>query len=325
MIEKKGRTISIPPRDQTKTKMDLGDDSTISDGTLFYLNEIGSTTLLTAEQEVELAKRIEAGRFAKDERFCKEELLPKAEKLRLVKAEEEGERARDELAEKNLKLVVSVARRYKDRGLPLGDLIQNGNLGLLRAVDKFDYTRGFRFSTYATWWIRQAVMRSLTDHANTVRIPVHMNDALTRLNNMLGNFIQEHGREPDIEESARLIDIHPDTLRDARRVHTIYSLDIKVNGEDKNITLGDSVVDKEAEDPEEIAIRGMRQENIRRAVEDLPSREREVLQLRYGLVDGRERTLEEVGIEFGVTRERIRQLEAKAINIFRKKYSPRDF
>jgi len=271
-----------------------------------YLKEIGKVPLLTAEQEVTLAKRIEAGLQA-TETLDGETAVPLGESRRA------GELARRQLTEANLRLVVSIAKRYVGRGMALLDLIQEGNLGLIRAVEKFDYTKGFKFSTYATWWIRQAITRAIADQARTIRIPVHMVETMNKVLRISRQMLQELGREPTIDEIAAKVELTPDKVRDIQRIaQEPVSLETPVGEEDDSL-LGDFVEDPNVIAPATAAARALLSEAIEEALQELNDRERAVVRLRFGLDDGQIRTLEEVGKEFGVTRERIRQIESKTL------------
>jgi len=276
-----------------------------------YLKEIGKVPLLTGEQEVTLAKRVEAGVMAADAiadgKRTSEELAS------LEAVERDGELAKKQLVEANLRLVVSIAKRYVGRGMGLLDLIQEGNLGLIRAVEKFDYTKGFKFSTYATWWIRQAITRSIADQARTIRIPVHMVETMNKVLRTQRQMLQELGREPTVDEVAARVDLTPDRVRDIQRIaQEPVSLETPV-GEEDDSSLGDFVEDPQAIAPAMAAARALLTEAIEEALEELNDREKLVVRLRFGLDDGQVRTLEEVGKEFGVTRERIRQIESKTL------------
>jgi RNA polymerase primary sigma factor len=287
----------------------------VGDALPLYLQEIGRVALLTGAQEVELAKAMEAGKFAQ-ERLRKAKVSPE-EVERLAEDIAGGDLARRRLIEANLRLVVSVARRYMNRGLPLADLIQEGNIGLLRAVEKFDYTRGFKFSTYATWWIRQAVTRAISDHARTIRIPVHMVETINRLSRTMSQLQQQYGREPTVQEISQAMELSADRIREiASILPQPISLDTPV-GDDQDTLLGDFVEDPNAQTLEEAGARAVLREQVAEVLESLSPRERRVLDLRYGLDNGRQHTLDEIGLELGVTRERIRQIEAKALRKLR--------
>jgi RNA polymerase primary sigma factor len=282
-------------------------DSNLDDPVRMYLREIGRVPLLSAEQEVTLAIRMERGK--------EERQKPRAQQsLRILYDAEEAQR---KLTEANLRLVVSVAKKYIGRGMNLLDLIQEGNIGLIRAVEKFDYNKGFKFSTYATWWIRQAITRAIADQARTIRIPVHMVETINRLIRTSRRLLQELGREPAAEEIAEAMEISPDRVREIIKVsQEPVSLETPI-GEEDDSHLGDFLEDHAALAPAEAANHQMLREQMKDALDSLTIREQEVIRLRYGLDDGRSRTLEEVGKEFNVTRERIRQIEAKALRKLR--------
>jgi RNA polymerase primary sigma factor len=272
-----------------------------------YLREIGRVPLLTAEEEVKLARRMERG---KDEQF-------KPAISRDYRIIEDGEEAQRRLTEANLRLVVSVAKKYIGRGMSLLDLIQEGNIGLIRAVEKFDYTKGYKFSTYATWWIRQAITRAIADQARTIRIPVHMVETINRLIRISRRLLQDLGREPTSEEIAEQMEISPEKVREIIKVsQEPVSLETPI-GEEDDSHLGDFIEDHTALAPADAASHQLLKEQVEDVLDSLTERERKVLQLRFGLDDGRSRTLEEVGKEFHVTRERIRQIEAKALRKLR--------
>ena len=290
------------------------DDETVSvsDPVKMWLQEIGRYRLLTAQQEVELAMAIEAGIRAKERLESDEEFTLETKTL-LGRQVRQGNTAHKRLVEANLRLVVSIARNYVGRGLPLLDLIQEGNLGLMRAVDRFDYRRGFKFSTYASWWIRQAITRSIADQARTIRVPIHVVDMINKLTRVQRDLAQDLGREPTIEEIANELDVDADRVEELQGIAVNpVSLETPV-GEEDDSTLGDFVQDESAEVPVEAATFRLLQEYLQLALEGLNDRERQVLIMRFGLADGRVRTLEEVGEQFSVTRERIRQLETKAL------------
>jgi len=283
-----------------------------------YLKEIGKVPLLTAEQEVTLAKRIEAGTLAAEKLDAVNELgdpieISENQRSSLHAVKRDGELARRQLTEANLRLVVSIAKRYVGRGMALLDLIQEGNLGLIRAVEKFDYTKGFKFSTYATWWIRQAITRAIADQARTIRIPVHMVETMNKVLRVQRQMLQELGREPTVEEVAAKVEMTPDKVREIQRIaQEPVSLETPVGEEDDSL-LGDFVEDPNVIAPATAAARALLSEAIEEALQELNDRERAVVRLRFGLDDGQIRTLEEVGKEFGVTRERIRQIESKTL------------
>jgi RNA polymerase primary sigma factor len=277
-----------------------------------YLKEIGKVPLLTGEQEVTLARRIEAGVHA-SERLESHPFLSEDQRTSLEAVATDGDMAKRQLTEANLRLVVSIAKRYVGRGMALLDLVQEGNLGLIRAVEKFDYTKGFKFSTYATWWIRQAITRAIADQARTIRIPVHMVETMNKVLRVQRSMLQELGREPTVEEVAAKVELTPDRVRDIQRISLEpVSLETPV-GEEDDSSLGDFVEDPSAIAPATAAARALLTEAIEEALEELNDRERAVVRLRFGLDDGQVRTLEEVGREFGVTRERIRQIESKTL------------
>ena len=284
----------------------------VSDPVKMWLQEIGRYKLLTAQQEVELAMQLEAGKKA-EEKLRESEDLAIEDRVLLDRAVRKGSGAHARLVEANLRLVVSIARNYVGRGMPLLDLIQEGNLGLMRAVDRFDYRRGFKFSTYASWWIRQGITRAIADQARTIRVPIHVVDMINKLIRAKRDLSQDLGREPTIEEIARDLEIEPDRVEELNKIaQNPVSLETPV-GEEDDSTLGDFVEDGSAEVPVEAATFRLLQDYISHALEGLNDRERDVLIMRFGLEDGRVRTLEEVGERFGVTRERIRQLETKAL------------
>ncbi len=282
-------------------------ESSLDDPVRMYLREIGRVTLLSAEEEVRLARRMERGRLE----------LTKSPLSRDYRIIEDGEDAQRRLTEANLRLVVSVAKKYIGRGMSLLDLIQEGNIGLIRAVEKFDYTKGYKFSTYATWWIRQAITRAIADQARTIRIPVHMVETINRLIRISRRLLQDLGREPTSEEIAEQMEISPEKVREIIKVsQEPVSLETPI-GEEEDSHLGDFIEDHTALAPADAASHQLLKEQVEDVLESLTERERKVLQLRFGLDDGRSRTLEEVGKEFHVTRERIRQIEAKALRKLR--------
>ena len=269
--------------------VDVLEGVSTEDPVRMYLKEIGNVPLLTTEQEVELAKRVEAG----------------------------DEEAKKQLTEANLRLVVSIAKKYVGRGMPFLDLIQEGNMGLMKAVDKFDYTKGYKFSTYATWWIRQAITRGIADTGRTIRVPVHMVETINKTLRMTRTLLQELGREPTPEEVAERLNVSVSRVREVLKIsRDPVSLDTPI-GEEDDSHLGDFIEDDSALSPADSAAFSMLRAELATALESLTDRERQVVKLRFGLVDGRARTLEEVGKEFNVTRERIRQIEAKALRKLR--------
>jgi RNA polymerase primary sigma factor len=288
------------------------DEVWVSDPVRMYLNEIGRYRLLTAQEEVELSMALEAGLKAGDQIEKEEDLSPEDRAI-LDATRAKGEAAQTRLVESNLRLVVSIARRYVGRGMALLDLIQEGNLGLMRAVERFDYRRGFRFSTYATWWIRQSITRAIADQGRNIRMPIHIVDTINKLTRAQRELAQSYGREPTPEELSRELDLPVDKLIELTRIaQDTISLETPV-GEEEESTLADFVEDTDAEVPADAATFRLLQENLALALEGLNPRERDVLIMRFGLADGRMRTLEEVGEHFKVTRERIRQLETKAL------------
>jgi RNA polymerase primary sigma factor len=276
-------------REDVELDLSLPEGISVDDPVRMYLKEIGRVPLLTAEEEVELAKRIENG----------------------------DEQAKRRLAEANLRLVVSIAKRYVGRGMLFLDLIQEGNLGLLKAVEKFDYRKGYKFSTYATWWIRQAITRAIADQARTIRIPVHMVETINKLVRVQRQLVQEYGREPTIEETAKAMDMSEEKVREIMKVaQEPVSLETPI-GEEEDSHLGDFIEDEEVLAPADAVSFHLLKEQLEDVLDTLTPREEKVLRLRFGLDDGRSRTLEEVGQVFGVTRERIRQIEAKALRKLR--------
>ncbi|TQJ87967.1 RNA polymerase primary sigma factor [Streptomyces sp. SLBN-31] len=281
-----------------------------------YLREIGRIPLLTAAEEVELARRVEAGLFA-EEKLSNTPDLDSELALDLDRLVVMGRMAKRRLIEANLRLVVSVAKRYVGRGLTMLDLVQEGNLGLIRAVEKFDYARGYKFSTYATWWIRQAMSRALADQARTIRVPVHVVELINRVVRVQRRMLQERGYEPTPEEVAAHLDLAPERVGEVLRLaQEPVSLHAPV-GEEDDVALGDLIEDGDAASPVESAAFLLLREHLEAVLSTLGERERKVVQLRYGLADGRPRTLEEIGRIFGVTRERIRQIESKTLNKLR--------
>ena len=282
-----------------------------SDLVRIYLREIGRVPLLTAEDEVELAKAIEAGLYAEEKLSGGLPLLG-AQRVDLEWLAADGVRCKQRLIEANLRLVVSIAKRYIGRGLVFLDLIQEGNLGLIRAVEKFDYTRGYKFSTYATWWIRQAITRAIADQARTIRVPVHMVETINKLARVQRQLHQELGREATVDEIAAEMGIEPERVAEIQRIaQEPVSLQSPIGEEESD--LGDFIEDADAVVPIEAAAFIMLQDQLERVLCELSDREQRIIQLRFGLTDGHPRTLEEVGKEFGVTRERIRQIESKTL------------
>ena len=281
-----------------------------------YLKEIGKVPLLSAAEEIDLAMKIEAGVAAAAELDKAEEEgreLERREKRRLGRVEQVGIDAKQQLIEANLRLVVSIAKRYVGRGMLFLDLIQEGNLGLIRAVEKFDYTKGFKFSTYATWWIRQAFTRAIADQARTIRIPVHMVETINKLVRIQRQLLQELGREPTPEEIGKEMGLPAERVREIQKIsQEPVSLETPI-GEEEDSQLGDFIEDDAAVVPPDAASFSMLQEQLSKVLDGLAERERKVISLRFGLEDGHPRTLEEVGREFGVTRERIRQIESKTL------------
>jgi RNA polymerase primary sigma factor len=290
---------------------DVNRRAATSDLVRIYLREIGRVPLLTAEDEVELAKAIEAGLFAEEKLGGGFPLLGAVHgDLELLVGE--GVKAKQRLIEANLRLVVSIAKRYLGRGLVFLDLIQEGNLGLIRAVEKFDYTRGYKFSTYATWWIRQAITRAIADQARTIRVPVHMVETINKLARVQRQLHQELGREASAEEIAAEMGLEPERVAEIQRIaQEPVSLQSPIGEEESD--LGDFIEDADAVVPIEAAAFIMLQDQLERVLDQLAQREQRIIQLRFGLTDGHPRTLEEVGREFGVTRERIRQIESKTL------------
>ena len=289
LVDKKDSKDDEDEVDVTKEDLSVPKGVTVDDPVRMYLKEIGKISLLTAEEEVEIAKRMEAG----------------------------DEFAKKELAEANLRLVVSIAKRYVGRGMSFLDLIQEGNLGLMKAVDKFDYTKGFKFSTYATWWIRQAITRAIADQARTIRIPVHMVETINKLVRVQRQLVQDLGRDPLPEEIAQEMNLDVERVREIQKIaQEPVSLETPI-GEEEDSHLGDFIPDDEILSPQDAATFTLLKEQLNTVLETLTEREKKVLTLRFGLDDGRARTLEEVGKEPDVTRERIRQIEAKALRKLR--------
>lgn len=299
-----------------KRNADAGVTLLTGDPVRMYLKEIGKVPLLTASEEIDLAMKIEAGVAATEELERAEDEgieLDRREKRRLGRIEQVGLDAKQQLIEANLRLVVSIAKRYVGRGMLFLDLIQEGNLGLIRAVEKFDYTKGFKFSTYATWWIRQAITRAIADQARTIRIPVHMVETINKLVHIQRQLLQELGREPTPEEIGEEMGLSAERVREIQKIsQEPVSLETPI-GEEEDSQLGDFIEDDAAVVPPDAASFSMLQEQLQKVLDGLAERERKVISLRFGLEDGHPRTLEEVGREFGVTRERIRQIESKTL------------
>ncbi|QBI54587.1 RNA polymerase sigma factor [Streptomonospora litoralis] len=315
--------VSPPAAEPEGPEADLDDQSpAMGDSVHTYLKAIGRRQLLTAEEEVDLAKRIEAGLYA-EYRLGTIEESPGPEELSendhadLTEIAEDGRRAKQHMLEANLRLVVSVAKKYSDRGMSLLDVVQEGNLGLIRAVEKFDYTKGFKFSTYAMWWIRQAIQRGFADSARTIRLPVHVLELLSKVSRLERDMHQSLGREPTPEELAKELDKTPSQIEELLRVtRQPISLDSTI-GEDGETRIGDLIEDIDASEASEVVDRQLMADQLRRALEDLEPREATIMSLRFGLMDGRPRTLDEIGKHLGLTRERIRQLEKQSLSKLR--------
>jgi RNA polymerase primary sigma factor len=298
-------------------EVDLDDQtSAMGDSVHTYLKSIGRTSLLTAEQEVNLAKRIEAGLFA-EHKLATEPDLAAAYRRDLEDVAEDGRRAKAHMLEANLRLVVSVAKKYSDRGLSLLDVVQEGNLGLIRAVEKFDYTKGYKFSTYAMWWIRQAIQRGFADSARTIRLPVHVLEMLSKLSRVERDMHQRLGREPTPEELAVELDRTPDQIEELLRTsRQPISLDSTI-GEDGETSIGDLIEDTDAPEASELVDRQLMADQLRHALDGLTQREATIMAMRFGLYDGNPHTLDEIGRALGLTRERIRQLEKQSLSKLR--------
>ena len=313
-----GDDVEAPSRRSRPSRTRTSDGGSSDDPVRMYLKEIGRVPLLDARQEVRVAARIKRGIEASEHLAVLEESgeidrLDLADLSRYKRVVRDGDRASDELIRANLRLVVSIAKRYVGRGMVLLDLVQEGNLGLMRAVEKFDHTKGFKFSTYATWWIRQAITRAIADQARTIRIPVHMVEAMNRVKRVQRQMHQELKREPTVEELAAEVDEPVEKIREILRIGLDpLSLDSPVGDEDES-NLGDFIKDENAAAPIDVAARNLLASAVGDVLVELSDREQEVVRLRFGLEDGRPRTLEEVGRQFGVTRERIRQIEAKTL------------
>ncbi|MBR3383990.1 MAG: RNA polymerase sigma factor RpoD, partial [Atopobiaceae bacterium] len=312
----KPKTSRRSTRAKKRVRSDASTVMLTGDPVRMYLKEIGKVDLLTASEEVNLAMKIQAGTEATDKleaHEAGEAELTRAELRRLNRIEQMGLEAKQALISANLRLVVSIAKRYVGRGMLFLDLIQEGNLGLIRAVEKFDYTKGFKFSTYATWWIRQAITRAIADQARTIRIPVHMVETINKLVRIQRQLLQEFGREPTPEEIGEEMGLSAERVREIQKIsQEPVSLETPI-GEEEDSQLGDFIEDDAAIVPPDAASFSMLQEQLTKVLDGLAERERKVVSLRFGLEDGHPRTLEEVGREFGVTRERIRQIESKTL------------
>ncbi|HWC14978.1 MAG TPA: RNA polymerase sigma factor RpoD [Actinomycetota bacterium] len=302
-------------RVRARREVDMALKAPTNDPVRMYLKEIGRVALLTAQEEVSLAKRIKAGVESTD--LLEKGDVPGSKLAELKWEQRDGARAKRHLVEANLRLVVSIAKRYVGRGMAFLDLIQEGNLGLIRAVEKFDHTKGFKFSTYATWWIRQAITRAIADQARTIRIPVHMVETINKLVRIQRQLLQDLGREPTAEEIAEQMEITPEKVREIQKIsQEPVSLETPV-GEEEDSHLGDFIEDSDAVVPLERASFRLLQEQLESVLHTLSEREKSVIEMRFGLKDGQPRTLEEVGKTFGVTRERIRQIESKTLSKLR--------
>jgi len=308
------------PEEEMVDPNSMVDSFGTDDPVRMYLKEIGKVNLLTSEEEVELAQTMAAGAAAKEQLEEVQNLgeeLPAEVTEELNKLIKKGERAKQRLAEANLRLVVSIAKRYVGRGMQFLDLIQEGNLGLIKAVEKFDYTKGYKFSTYATWWIRQAITRAIADQARTIRIPVHMVETINKVIRVSRQLLQELGHDPTPEEIAKEMEMPVERVREILKIaQEPVSLETPI-GEEEDSHLGDFIPDEDASEPAEAASFTLLKEQLIEVLSTLTPREEKVLKLRFGIEDGRTRTLEEVGKEFNVTRERIRQIEAKALRKLR--------
>ena len=313
--------VAAPDADEDRVRarreVEMAFKGPTNDPVRMYLKEIGRVALLTAQEEVDLALRIEQGLEADDKLQAQGDKLSDEEAAKLRWTKRDGLRAKRHLVEANLRLVVSIAKRYVGRGMQFLDLIQEGNLGLIRAVEKFDYTKGFKFSTYATWWIRQAITRAIADQARTIRIPVHMVETINKLVRIQRQLLQDLGREPTADEIAEQMELTPEKVREIQKIsQEPVSLETPV-GEEEDSHLGDFIEDAEAPVPLERASFKLLQEQLETVLHTLSDREKDVIRLRFGLVDGQPRTLEDVGKKFGVTRERIRQIESKTLSKLR--------
>ena len=316
IVEEQEEEAPEEDRVRARREVDQALKAPTNDPVRMYLKEIGRVALLTAQEEVSLAKRIDAGVQATDE-MEKDASVAGAKLSELRWNQKDGARAKRHLVEANLRLVVSIAKRYVGRGMAFLDLIQEGNLGLIRAVEKFDYTKGFKFSTYATWWIRQAITRAIADQARTIRIPVHMVETINKLVRIQRQLLQDLGREPTADEIAEQMEITPEKVREIQKIsQEPVSLETPV-GEEEDSHLGDFIEDSDAVVPLERASFRLLQEQLESVLHTLSDREKSVIEMRFGLKDGQPRTLEEVGKTFGVTRERIRQIESKTLSKLR--------
>ncbi|MEO7836751.1 MAG: RNA polymerase sigma factor RpoD [Acidimicrobiales bacterium] len=311
-----GLRASAPSKDESTAKSDWGRPG--ADAVRMYLKEIGKVPLLNTGEEVTVAQRIAEGLtaasriLALEERYGGRPAIPGKRLMREDRLVTDGHQAKKELINANLRLVVSIAKRYRNRGMAFLDLIQEGNLGLIRAVEKFDYTKGFKFSTYATWWVRQAITRAIADQARTIRIPVHMVETINKVSHVHRQLLQENGREPTVEELGARAELSPERVRDILRIsEPTVSLEQPMGEND--YSLQDVIEDRSAIVPADAAARTLLNEAVRQALTLLSDREQQVVRLRFGLDDGQVRTLEEVGKEFGVTRERVRQIESKVL------------
>ena len=305
------------PEEEVVDPNTLADSFGVDDPVRMYLKEIGKVDLLTSEEEIALAQDMGLGNAAAEQLKEYGDELDEAARAELEAAVKKGEKAKQRLAEANLRLVVSIAKRYVGRGMLFLDLIQEGNLGLIKAVEKFDYTKGYKFSTYATWWIRQAITRAIADQARTIRIPVHMVETINKVIRVNRQLLQELGHDPTPEETAEELGMPVEKVREILKIaQEPVSLETPI-GEEEDSHLGDFIPDEDASEPAEAASYTLLKEQLMDVLDTLTDREKKVLKLRFGLEDGRTRTLEEVGKEFNVTRERIRQIEAKALRKLR--------
>ncbi len=303
--------------EKSDKKLDLSFKAPTNDPVRMYLKEIGKVDLLTKQEEVKLAKAIEKGEDASRQLLRKGETLSQKELIEMHRLKNDGQEARKKLIEANLRLVVSIAKRYVYQGMHFLDITQEGNLGLMRAVEKFDYKKGFKFSTYATWWIRQAITRAIADQARTIRLPVHMVENINKLIRVQRQLLQDLGREPTPEEICKEMDLSLEKVRWFLKVSQgPVSLETPI-GEEEDSQLGDFIEDQEAIIPADAATFSLLQAQLRQILDTLRDRERKVIELRFGLIDGHPRTLEVVGRVFGVTRERIRQIESKTLDKLR--------